>query len=542
MRPINGTNTIKLRDYQHDIVAAVLTAFNNGANRLLVSLPTGTGKTIVFCELVKQYGKPALILAHCDELISQAKNKLLNVHPDADIGIVKAEHNDTDHHITIASVQTITRKQRLQQLRPDIGLIITDECHHAAADTYKRIYHRYGLIKESPDPTPLPTLNEHTTAHLGVTATPIRNDERGLAPIFDEIVYEGIYTDFVKNGYLVDLHFEGIVTSLDLSLVKDTQLSAYGKDFQTDSLSAAVNTETVTSDIFDAYIKHAHNRQRTLAFCVDREHAQSLYAHLTEKGIESGYIDGETHINQRRETLKQFEAGKIKVLFNILVFTEGFDCPGIDCILIARPSLSSPLLTQMIGQGTRTAEGKTNCLFLDVAHSHRVTHRGHAGSLVDIASLFYHIDILDGGQQKAKPPPNDTDKQSPYAPGPRPSRPQQHFLGEVFSAESITEYLKHYQPRWPWERDRMTDNQKRKIRQLTREARTRGLLKDSQRILIKVTLDEFTKGQAAAIIDKLSKALPTPKQKRPPGPNTCPKCHGWKKEQYQHCYSCHYKR
>ena len=531
-----------LRDYQKEIVSLSLGKFRQHTPpSLLVSLPTGTGKTIVFCELVKQYGKPALILAHRDELISQAKNKLLNVHPDADIGIVKAEHNETEHDITIASVQTIARKQRLQQLRPDIGLIITDECHHAAADSYKRIYHRYGLIKESPDPIPLPTLNSHRTAHLGVTATPMRNDKRGLAPIFNEIVYEGIYTDFVKNGYLVDLHFEGIVTGLDLSLVKDTQLSAYGKDFQTDSLSAAVNTEPITSDIFDAYIEHAPNRQRTLAFCVDRDHAQSLHAHFTEKGIESGYIDAETHINDRRETLKQFEAGKIKVLFNILVFTEGFDCPSIDCILLARPSKSPALLTQMIGRGTRTAEGKTDCLILDVAHSHRVTHKGHAGSLIDLASLFYPpIQILDDDQQtKPKAPPIDTDM--PAAPGPD-QRPQQHFLGDAFSAQSIIEYLKHYQPRWMWERDPMTDNQKRKIRQLTREARTRGILKDSQRILMMVTCDELTRGKASALIDKLSKALPTPNQKRPPGPNTCPKCHEWKKEKYEHCYNCHYNR
>ena len=532
---------LKLRDYQKEIVSRALGKFRQHTPpSLLVSLPTGTGKTIVFCELVKQYGKPALILAHRDELISQAKAKLLNVHPNADIGIVKAEHNDTDHDITIASVQTITRKQRLQQLRPDIGLIITDECHHAAADTYKRIYHRYGLIEESPDPIPLPTLNEHTTAHLGVTATPMRNDKRGLAPIFDEIVYQGIYTDFVENGYLVDLHFEGIVTGLDLSLVKETQLSEYGKDFQTDSLSAAVNTEAVTSDILNAYIKYAHNRHRTLAFCVDRDHAQSLYAHFTENGIESGYIDAETHINDRREMLRKFEAGKIKVLFNIFVFTEGFDCPGIDCILLARPSKSPSLLTQMIGRGTRTAEGKTNCLILDVAHSHRVrTKHGeiiHAGSLIDLASLFYPIQTLDDDQQKPIP------QQTPSAPGPR-RQPKQHFLGEAISAESITEYLKHYQPRWMWERDPMTDNQKRKIRQLTTEARKRGILKDSQRILMMVTCDELTRGKASALIDKLSKALPSPThKKRPPGPNTCPKCHGWKKEQYQHCYNCHYNR
>lgn len=392
-KPQGSESSITLRDYQSAIVESVNNAFLKGENRLLVSLPTGTGKTIVFCEILKRMGVPCLILAHRDELINQAVDKLRNVYPAADIGIVKAKRNETEHQITVASVQTLARKRRIEQLRPDLGLIITDECHHAAANSYKRIYHRYGLLDSSPDPDPMSVLDTQTV-HLGVTDTPMRNDKRGLAKVYDRIAYQGVYADFVSDGYLCDLHFEGVVTGMDLSLVNDTRLTGYGRDYKVDELSEAVNTERVSCDIFDAWTKHAHDRQRTLAFCVDRAHAKTLFNHFASAGVASGYVDGETPIEERKDTVRRFATGEIRILFNILVFTEGFDLPSIDCILLARPSKSPSLLTQMIGRGTRIAEDKTNCLVIDVAHSHRVkqNRRGeivHAGSLIDLASLFY---------------------------------------------------------------------------------------------------------------------------------------------------------
>ena len=139
---------IELRDYQKEAVETVMEKFTEGKRRLLMQMPTGTGKTIVFSEIIKRVNRPTLLLAHRDELINQAQDKLLMVYPEGDIGVVKAERNELAHQITIASVQTLARQNRLAQIRDDIGFIITDECHHAAARSYKRIFHRFGVYTE----------------------------------------------------------------------------------------------------------------------------------------------------------------------------------------------------------------------------------------------------------------------------------------------------------------------------------------------------------------------------------------------------------
>ncbi|RKU22974.1 hypothetical protein C6499_19255 [Candidatus Poribacteria bacterium] len=540
--------SITLRDYQTTIVESVVNAFDSGERSLLVSLPTGTGKTIVFCEILKRMGVPCLIVAHRDELINQAVDKLRNVYPAADIGIVKAKRNETEHQITVASVQTLARKRRIEPLRPDLGLIITDECHHAAANSYQRIYHRYGLLDSSPDPDPMTVLDETQTVHLGVTATPMRNDKRGLANVYDRIAYQGVYADFVKNGHLCDLHFEGVVTSLDLSLVKDTLLTGYGRDFKSDDLSNVVNTDQVSCDIFDAWNKHANDRKRTLAFCVDRDHAKNLFYHFAARGVVCGYVDGDTPLAARKETIRRFADGQIKVLFNILVFTEGFDLPSIDCILLARPSKSPSLLTQMIGRGTRIAEDKTNCLVLDVAHSHRVKKNKygqtiHAGSLIDLASLFYPpLDKLADDDVPTKRKQNRSGRElcSRFPVGGR-ALPDEHFIGDALSAESVIEYLRNYTPKWSWERNDATDKQRAFIRSLVTRAMHKGILDDDEMILS--LTDELTKGQAKMLIDKLTKMMPLrPQAKREAGPNTCPQCNGYKNEQYEICYPCHQKK
>lgn len=199
----------------------------------------------------------------------------------------------------------------------------------------------------------------------------------------------------MKNGYLRDLHFEGVVTGLDLSLVNDTRLTDYGRDFKVDELSEAVNTERVTSD-----------RQRALAFCVDRAHTQAVFEFFRAKGISCGYVDSETPAPERKEVLTRFANGEIRVMFNILVLTEGYDCPPIDCILLARPSKSPSLLTQMIGRGTRIADSKGNCIIIDVVHSHRINDMLTNNRAV--AGWFVHKTRRVGVWALRKEPPTPT--------------------------------------------------------------------------------------------------------------------------------------
>lgn len=363
--------------YQEDFIDAFFKAVKEGQRRLLGVLPTGTGKTVGFVEIAKRMGLPTLILAHRDELIQQAVKQVREVWPDATIGVVKGKRHELDGDVTIASVQSLYKK-RLETLPNQYGLIITDEAHHASAPSYRRIYHRLGLLAESPDKKPLPQFDAPAFVHLGVTATPKRSDKKGLKPIFDHIFYEGKYPDFVPE-YLSDLRIRGVETDLDLSAVKVSRMTM---DFSESDLSKTMNTEQISSDILRAYREFASECKRTLVFCVSREHAFNLRQLFLEADISSGYVDYKTPIDDRKETLESFRNGEIKALFNCMILTEGYDCPEIDCVLLARPTKSPLLLTQMIGRGTRIADGKADCLVIDVALFQREK------DVVNVASLF----------------------------------------------------------------------------------------------------------------------------------------------------------
>ena len=498
---------MKLRPYQEEIIELIL---KSEYKRQLISLPTGTGKTIIFCALAQKLNVPTLILAHRNELIQQAKDKLLSVWADANPGIIKAEQNETDHLITIGSVQTLARKKRRDQIRPDIKLILSDEAHHSAANSYKKIYDRFNVLDK----------NDENILHCGFTATPMRQDKKGLASIFDTITYEGQFIDFVKGGYLCDLTFEGVECSLDLDGVKTSQLSGYGRDFAANMLSQVVNTDTVRQNVVSAYKKYAINRKHTLGFAVDRDHAWSLHQSFLKEGIRSGYIDGETPMDERHQVLEDFRTGTIKVLWNILVLTEGFDMPIIDCILIARPSKSPSLLTQIIGRGTRPAPGKENCLILDIAHAHRAKTDiygnviGHAGSLLDLASLFYPpIKKLAGDKATKKPGSTPIPGN-----GGGYTRPSEYWLGKSSSQKSILEYLKRtYEPTRSWHFESATPRQMEAIKQR---------LPRLNRIL--------SRGEATTLLNKL---YDKPGKTLAPE-NICPKCSQWKQPKYQDCYNC----
>ncbi len=181
------------RPYQHEAVAALLAAAARGVQRPLLVLPTGTGKTIIFALLVQRRGGRSLILAHRDELIQQAVDKLHLVDPTLPLGVVQAEHDELTAPTVVASVQTLSRRPRLVRLVPDFHTIVIDEAHHAPAPTYRRIlaycraWHPEGPLV------------------VGVTATPERGDRQSLRPVFDRIVYQKTLLEMMQAGYLVDL-------------------------------------------------------------------------------------------------------------------------------------------------------------------------------------------------------------------------------------------------------------------------------------------------------------------------------------------------
>lgn len=356
---------IQLRDYQNEAIITILNARGRGVLRQLVALPTGTGKTVIFATLARDLSMRTLILAHRDELISQAADKLSMVWPGVDVGIVKAQRNEIDRQVTLASVQTLARPGRLEALGT-YELIITDEAHHAAAPTYRRIYSRLGDV----------------FLHVGVTATPQRGDKAALNGVFDEIVYSKDLLEMIKAGYLCDLQGLRLRTDVDLSDVRST-----AGDFVESDLANAVNTPERNQAIVETWQEHCQGRQ-TLAFTVDVAHALDLAEAFQQAGVQALAVSGQMPIEDRRAALEAFRNGDIEVLCNCALLTEGYDHPAVGCIIIARPTQSQACYIQMVGRGTRLYPGKTTCLIVDVADN---TQRHTLVQLPSLFGLEYHV-------------------------------------------------------------------------------------------------------------------------------------------------------
>ena len=292
---------IELRPYQIEAIEAIEMAQKDGTNRQLVSLPTGTGKTILFCTAAKRRNGRTLILAHRDELIQQAVDKLELVWDGVSAGVVKAERNEIDKQVVVGSVQTVSRENRLGQLPQDFDFIVTDEAHHSAAATYRRIYDYLGIMAEDEEDIRSDAL------HLGVTATPQRTDKIGLSDIFDKVVFHQSIRDFIPD-YLCDLRCAQIMTYIDINGVE-----TWAGDLRTEQLSALLNTTNCNELIVEAWKEHALGRL-TLCFTTDVAHARDLCLTFQANDIAASWVCGETPIDERRDILTRFAQGEIEVL------------------------------------------------------------------------------------------------------------------------------------------------------------------------------------------------------------------------------------
>ncbi len=340
---------LALREYQHEAVAAVEKAWSEGITRPLLAIATGLGKTIIFAELIRRTGGRALVLAHRDELLEQAREKILFVHPEADIGMVRREEQQIDAQIILASVQTVARERRLQSLPRDFKLVVVDEAHHAVAPYHKKILTHVGCFSEAPE---APLL-------LGVTATPQRADRVGLTDVFQSIVYKMTVLDGILQGYLVNLRCKQI--SLDMDLSRAEKKSG---DLDEGELGRALMEANAPQHIVAAYCDEARGK-KGLAFLPTVDVATATAAAFCAAGIPAEMLSGETPANVRRQMLARLRSGETRILTNCGVLTEGFDEPSIEVILEGRPTYSRTLYTQIIGRVTRLFPGKREGLILD---------------------------------------------------------------------------------------------------------------------------------------------------------------------------------
>ena len=334
---------------------------------MLVCLPTGAGKTVIFAHLAKLAKRRVLVLAHREELLFQAKDKLSSaLDQDAIVAIERGPDRATkDAHVLVCSIRSL-HETRLEEVLSgrDFGLVIYDECHHAAADDNMRVLRQLGAF----DP-------EWTGTLLGFTATTERGDGKGLDTVFERIVYSRSLTEMIGDGFLAPLRGFRISTAADLRGVTQG-----GQDFDVTELSEAVDIEERNALVARSIQELARDR-RTIAFCVTVNHARNLCRSLNALGVPSGIVHGEMPREARARALEDFRMGRTQVLTNVAVLTEGFDDPGVSCIAMARPTRSEGLYAQCVGRGTRLAPAKRDCLVLDFVDLSSL-------SLCNLPSLF----------------------------------------------------------------------------------------------------------------------------------------------------------
>jgi DNA repair protein RadD len=362
---------IELRPYQEEAVTEAMRILEDSPTFLLQA-PTASGKTIIFIEMIRRYltQYPDMkigILAHRQELIIQAMEKLLNVWPEgvrqagyACAGVGKV---DVDSRIVIGSVQTLARRE----LSEPFDLLIIDECHRLGDANADSQYNR--IIKANLDANPCFRM-------LGVTATPYRLNHGYIygdkcrpdkQNIFPALNYQFPMGEAVRQGALVPWHGKQPVDILaDLKKIR-LEKGEYNPGELTDLLIRDRHMKSVP----EAYENYGKGRKHCLVFAVTIEHAIALRDCFVARGYAADVLHSKMATGDRKATLRAFWAGRTQFLVNVAILTEGWDCPQVDLIMLCRPTKSPALFVQMIGRGMRPHPGKRDVLILDMSNNFR---------------------------------------------------------------------------------------------------------------------------------------------------------------------------
>lgn len=358
----------------------------SGPDRLfLLGDFTVTHNTVMFNEIIRRCVNKkyrVLVLAHREELLTQAQNKLWKSHKIIGGIIMSGYKGDYSLPVQIASVQTLVNRQ----MPKNIQVIIIDEAHHTTAQTYRKILENYPDAKI-----------------LGVTATPVRSSGEGFEDVFKSMVIGPSIKWLESQGSLVPAH----QCVCPLSHAELAKIKVTAGDYNEKQLSAFMCS--TTSRQIDMWEKYARG-MRTIAFAVDLAHMDKLAAEAKRRGYKCAVVSGGTDKEVRKSYFRQIAKGELDILFNVGVATEGTDIPEIQCVFCCRPTKSLSLYMQMVGRGSRPSEGKASYLLLDCANlvmTHGEPNRDRAWTLKsepkrrgaqDIVRVF-NVTFADGSSR-----------------------------------------------------------------------------------------------------------------------------------------------
>ncbi len=334
---------IQLRPYQISAIEQTRQIIASGSRRILINAPTGAGKTCLGAKILEgayRKGSPTLFLAHRRELIEQSAAKIQDAGIE-DYGIIMAGsgRNNAQALVQIASVQTLIRREL-----PPAKIIMIDEAHRAAAKSYRDIVANYpGAVV------------------IGLSATPERQDGKGLDDLFDDMVTVSTIPELIEQGYLMAPTCYVGRASLDLSNVPTR-----GGDYVEGALEKAMDKPTLIGDILSEW-KRLGNGRPTAIFATGVEHSKHIAEAFWQAGIPAASVDGSMSVREREAIISDWKRGSLKVVSNCMVFTEGFDFPELEVCILARPTKSVGLYLQIVGRVMRTSPNKGRAIVLDHA-------------------------------------------------------------------------------------------------------------------------------------------------------------------------------
>ena len=339
--PVQMGQTIELRDYQQEAVDNLKRMREDGKTIALLYHATGVGKTITAATDAKAVGGRTLFLVNALKLASQAKDTFAKVWPEATLGEYTGSQKDISQTVIFATVQSISKD--LEKFSPtDFDYLIVDECHHAAANTYQKIFTYF-----------------HPKFILGLTATPERSDGEDMLELFQNVAHKMDLKTAVERGVLVPIRCIRVKTNIDL-----TDVRINGIKYNSQDLESKLFIPERNQLIVDTYLKYV-NGKKTVIFCASVDHAAEIAKLLRDNGVKAEAVSGRDRVEIRDKILKDYETGSKSVLCACDLLNEGWDSPHTTVLFMARPTMSKTIYMQQLGRGTRRCPGKDDLLVID---------------------------------------------------------------------------------------------------------------------------------------------------------------------------------
>lgn len=339
--PVQMGQTIELRDYQQEAIDNLKKMREDGKTIALLYHATGVGKTITAATDAKAVGGRTLFLVNALKLASQAKDTFAKVWPEATLGEYTGSQKDVSQTVIFATVQSISKD--LEKFSPtDFDYLIVDECHHAAANTYQKIFTYF-----------------HPKFILGLTATPERSDGEDMLELFQNVAHKMDLKTAVERGVLVPIRCIRVKTNIDL-----TDVRINGIKYNSQDLESKLFIPERNQWIVDTYLKYV-NGKKTVIFCASVDYAAEIAKLLRDSGVKAEAVSGRDRVEVREKILKDYETGSTNVLCACDLLNEGWDSPHTTVLFMARPTMSKTIYLQQLGRGTRRCPGKEDLLVVD---------------------------------------------------------------------------------------------------------------------------------------------------------------------------------